>query len=233
MDACKVCEEYLMLRWTGWQQNRIRAQVKRNLPLVTRRVQSSSQVLRPTSYTIILLSKEYHELRRTAMWSGEAARKFNTFKELCPRLEDALRRMVYTGVGIEKELYGTQKRWVEARAEEVLSETDEGGMQTEHLSFTTGGVTIDGLRTRVLVPSPHHDTSSSAQAPESSLIITSGVTIDGLRTRGSSSSVPREEDVGSQPESMLSAQQPEHSAMITGGITIDGLRTRDSSAVSD
>ncbi|KAK1447850.1 pentatricopeptide repeat domain-containing protein [Colletotrichum melonis] len=237
MDACKVCEEYLMLRWTGWQQNRIRAQVKRNLPLVTRRVQSSSQVLRPTSYTIILLSKEYYELRRTAMWSGEAARKFNTFKELCPRLEDALRRMVYTGVGIEKELYGTQKRFVEARAEEVLSVVDEGGIlgsQTESLSFTMGGVTIDGLRTRMLlVPSLPQDPSSSAQAPEASLIITSGVTIDGLRTQGSSSSVPRVEDVGSQPESTLSAQQPEHSSMTTGGITIDGLRPRGSSAVSD
>ncbi|KAK1727463.1 hypothetical protein CaCOL14_008741 [Colletotrichum acutatum] len=239
MDACKVCEEYLMLRWTGWQQNRIRAQVKRNLPLVTRRVQSSSQVLRPTSYTIILLSKEYHELRRTAMWSGEAARRFNTFKELCPRLEDALRRMVYTGVGIEKELYGTQKRWVELRAEEVLSEMDEGGIlgsQTEPLSFTTGGVTIDGLRTRVssviTLPPRQGDPSSSAQAPGSSLMSTSGVTIDGLRTRGSSS-VPREEDIGSQPVKTSTTKQPEHSSMTTGGITIDGLRARGSSAVSD
>ncbi|KAJ0298657.1 hypothetical protein COL5a_006910 [Colletotrichum fioriniae] len=252
MDACKVCEEYLMLRWTGWQQNRIRAQVKRNLPLVTRRVQSSSQVLRPTSYTIILLSKEYHDLRRTAMWSGEAVRKFNTFKELCPRLADALRTMVYTGVGIEKELYGTQKRWQEVRPEEVLSEIGEPrreggilGSQTEPLSFTTGGVTIDGLRTRVSSSSVprEEDVGSqpertlSAEQPESLSFTTGGVTIDGLQTRGSSSSgqilLPREEDVISQPENTSLAQKPEHSSsssMTTGGVTINGLRTRGPSS---
>ncbi|KXH30713.1 pentatricopeptide repeat domain-containing protein [Colletotrichum salicis] len=249
LEACKMCEGYLMPRWTGWQQSRVRAQVTNNLPLETRRVHRSAQMLRPTSYTVILLSKEYHELRRAAMWSGGAARKLNIFHELCPRLVDAFNRMMYTGVGIEKELFGTQKSRMALsemgktppRGGILSSQTEDSSQLPEPLSFITGDITIDGLRTQASssmqtfppreegVDSPPESTSSAEQSEPLS-VTTGGVTISGLRTRllpSSRQTIPRPEEdiVDSQPETSSWAQQPEHSSsMTTGGVTIDGLR---------
>ncbi|KAK1998745.1 pentatricopeptide repeat domain-containing protein [Colletotrichum falcatum] len=106
LDACKLCERYLMPNWTGWQVNRINNGLKANIPLGKRRLGSAPQWLRPTSYTLIILAKEYADLKGMAAWSSGAVEKARVLQEECPALLSALRSLPYTGIGIERVVFG-------------------------------------------------------------------------------------------------------------------------------
>ncbi|OLN97628.1 Pentatricopeptide repeat-containing protein, chloroplastic [Colletotrichum chlorophyti] len=107
-EACELCEEHLMPNWTGWQFNRIQRNLKRNLPLEERRVGSAPSRLRPTSYTLTILIKEYRELKGMAPWSSSAAERTRIIKDRCPRVVDAFDSMSYSGVGIEREVFSSK-----------------------------------------------------------------------------------------------------------------------------
>jgi len=108
LDACRLCERYLMPNWTGWRINRIRKGLKGNLPLDNRRKGSAPQWLRPTSYTLIILAKEYSDLKGMMAWSSAAAEKARIVQEECPVVVDALKSLPYTANGIEKDVFGRE-----------------------------------------------------------------------------------------------------------------------------
>ncbi|EFQ33195.1 pentatricopeptide repeat domain-containing protein [Colletotrichum graminicola] len=106
LDACRLCERYLMPNWTGWRINRIRKGLKGNIPLGKRRKGSAPQWLRPTSYTLIVLAKEYSDLKGMIAWSSAAAEKARIVQEECPIVVNALKSLPYTGIGIEVDAFG-------------------------------------------------------------------------------------------------------------------------------
>ncbi|KAK2044493.1 pentatricopeptide repeat domain-containing protein [Colletotrichum somersetense] len=105
-DACKLCEQYLMPNWTGWQVIRIKKRLKANIPLEKRRIGRAPRWLRPTSYTLCVLAKEYGGLKATIAWSSAAAEKTRTLQEECPLVVHALRTLPYTGSEMEKYIFG-------------------------------------------------------------------------------------------------------------------------------
>ncbi|WYZ46403.1 hypothetical protein EsH8_IX_000628 [Colletotrichum jinshuiense] len=108
-DACELCEKYLMPNWTGWRNIRMKTKLKWNLPLEERRMGKAPRFLRPTSYTLAVLAKDYRDLRRMAPWSSAAAKRAAALKIRCPRVVYAFRNLVYSGVGIEKEIFDQQQ----------------------------------------------------------------------------------------------------------------------------
>ncbi|GKT45566.1 putative peptidase [Colletotrichum spaethianum] len=109
LEACKLCEQHLMPNWTGWQVNRIKGGLKMNIPLGERRIGRAPQWLRPTSYTLTVLAREYSDLEGMAPWSSAAAETARILQEQCPRVVKALRSLPYSGIGIEKEVFGRQQ----------------------------------------------------------------------------------------------------------------------------
>ncbi|KAK1985802.1 pentatricopeptide repeat domain-containing protein [Colletotrichum cereale] len=105
LDACKLCELHLMPNWTGWKSERLKKGLKTNIPLEKRRMGSAPQWLRPTSYTLVVLAKEYGDLKGMTAWSSAAAEKARILKEECPAVVNALRSLSYTGNGIEMEVF--------------------------------------------------------------------------------------------------------------------------------
>ncbi|GKT62102.1 CoxI translation protein CYA5 [Colletotrichum tofieldiae] len=109
LDACKLCELHLMPNWTGWQVNRVKRGLKANIPLEQRRMGNAPHWLRPTSYTLTILAKEYGDLVAMAPWSSTAAETARVLQEQCPRVVNALGSLPYSGIGIEREVFGRQK----------------------------------------------------------------------------------------------------------------------------
>ncbi|OHF01478.1 pentatricopeptide repeat domain-containing protein [Colletotrichum orchidophilum] len=189
MDACTICETWLMPSWTGWQQNRMRALVKTNLPLAERRMASVPSVLRPTSYTIIVLVKDYNNLQRMAPWSSAAAAQLSDFKAQCPSLAEAFRTLPYTGVGIEREVFGSQKKDAantektseSAQRSWPFSQTNDGNLA--HLEEDAAGSQTESSALSAQQPGPSSSTTTGGAAVDGE-----GEKI-GPRTRDSSSSV--------------------------------------------
>ncbi|TQN65843.1 Pentatricopeptide repeat-containing protein [Colletotrichum shisoi] len=105
LDACKLCEEYLMDNWTGWLLNRMKRRLKVNLPLSQRRQGRAPHQLRPTSYTLVVLAKGYSDLEGMVAWSSDAAWAMRTLRRDFPRLVHAIQTLSYTGLGIENEAF--------------------------------------------------------------------------------------------------------------------------------
>ncbi|KAK2065024.1 pentatricopeptide repeat domain-containing protein [Colletotrichum caudatum] len=105
-DACKLCEQYLMPNWTGWQVVRLKKRLKANIPLEKRRIGRAPRWLRPTSYTLCVLAKEYGDLKAMIAWSSAAAEKARILQEECPLVVHALRTLPYTGSDIERYVFG-------------------------------------------------------------------------------------------------------------------------------
>jgi pentatricopeptide repeat-containing protein PET309 len=99
-DSFRYCEEMLMPNWTGWSATRRR----RPLTLEQRRLGSAPRFVRPTSYTLAVLAKEYMSLQSSAPWSTNTASKLNYITENCPRCVHAIKTMVFSGSGVEAEL---------------------------------------------------------------------------------------------------------------------------------
>ncbi|KAL0933102.1 translation regulator [Colletotrichum truncatum] len=106
MEAAELCEKYLMPNFTGWQMTRRKRHLRKNLPLEKRRIGSAPQWLRPTSYTLVALAKEYMEMKSASPWSSAAAEKARTAKERFPLVVAAIDSIKYSGVGIESEVFG-------------------------------------------------------------------------------------------------------------------------------
>ncbi|KAJ0167315.1 Pentatricopeptide repeat-containing protein, chloroplastic [Colletotrichum tanaceti] len=106
LDAYKLCEKYLMDNWPGWLLNRTKHGLKVNLPLKDRRQGRAPHRLRPTSYTLVVLAKEYSNLEGMVAWSSDAAWAMRTLQKHCPQLVHAIQTLSYTGLGIENEAFG-------------------------------------------------------------------------------------------------------------------------------
>ena len=104
-EAFSICEDVLMPQWTGWKRVRMRENTKNQLPLEMRRLGSSPRYLRPISYTLMILAREYMELEQMTPWSHEAAKLFNTINENCARVVRAINTMVRTGTDDENRIF--------------------------------------------------------------------------------------------------------------------------------
>ncbi|KAK2066808.1 hypothetical protein P8C59_000592 [Phyllachora maydis] len=92
-EAFRVCEDKLMPQWTGWKTRRARQRVTTALPLAFRRLASVGSYLRPTSYTIMVLAREYIALQEMAPWSRDVARLLQDVRNQCPRVVGAMATM--------------------------------------------------------------------------------------------------------------------------------------------
>ncbi|TPX15088.1 uncharacterized protein E0L32_004918 [Thyridium curvatum] len=105
-EAFSVCNQRLMPGWAGWATIRARRKGKNLLPLELRRLGRNPRFLRPISYTLIILAREYGQLEQLTPLSAEASRLFKEINEECPLLVHAIRTMIRTGSTIEEELLG-------------------------------------------------------------------------------------------------------------------------------
>ncbi|KAK1771342.1 hypothetical protein QBC33DRAFT_615593 [Phialemonium atrogriseum] len=126
-EAFSICEDILMPQWTGWRRVRIRENVKNQLPLELRRLGNSPRYLRPISYTLLVLAREYMELEQMMPWSLEAANMFNTINENCARVVRAIKTMVRTGTREENQIFTDDPSYVE---ESEVEGTNDGAYNT-------------------------------------------------------------------------------------------------------
>ncbi|KAK6224704.1 CoxI translation protein CYA5 [Colletotrichum tabaci] len=139
LDACKLCEKYLMDNWTGWLLNRMKRRLKVNLPLSHRRQGRAPHRLRPTSYTLVVLAKGYSDLEGMVAWSSTAAWAMRTLQKHCPQLVHAIQTLSYTGLGIENEAFDRDRAVELAKKElEEPQETASADEQTDAPCVTEG-----------------------------------------------------------------------------------------------
>ena len=138
-DAFNACEEVLVARWTGWGVPRRRQRVKNQLPLDLRRIGSSREYLRPISYTLFVLAKEYMVIEQLAPWTPENSRIFAEINRRCPRTVGAVKALKLTGSEAEEAVFSQLVRdldnQTEATDEEAGSSpliSDEPSGENEH-----------------------------------------------------------------------------------------------------
>ncbi|KAK0715688.1 hypothetical protein B0H67DRAFT_581296 [Lasiosphaeris hirsuta] len=100
-EAFRACEEMLMPNWKGWAKVRAGTNIRKRLPLETRRLGSNPQIPRPISYTLLILSREYLELERKMLWSNEITRLVRTINDDCPLTVNAITTMVWDSLDTE------------------------------------------------------------------------------------------------------------------------------------
>lgn len=94
-EAFIVCEEQLMPHWFGWQRvRRAVPEAKTRLPLDMRRKGSSPRANRPSTHTLLTLTKAYMDLEQMAAWSPEADRLLAYIVDKCPGVMSAVKSLV-------------------------------------------------------------------------------------------------------------------------------------------
>ncbi|KAG8167966.1 hypothetical protein KVR01_003655 [Diaporthe batatas] len=102
-EAFIVCEEQLMPHWFGWQRvRRAVPDAMTRLPLDVRRRGSSPRINRPSTHTLLTLTKAYMDLEQMAAWSPEADRLMAYIVDKCPRVMAAVRSLVRTDDDTER-----------------------------------------------------------------------------------------------------------------------------------
>ncbi|KAL1874921.1 hypothetical protein VTK73DRAFT_10401 [Phialemonium thermophilum] len=121
-EAFTVCEEVLMPQWTGWLSKRAKQNVKNQLPLEVRRLGSSPHHIRPISYTLLVLAKEYLELEKRTPWSVESARLFARLNDKCARVVQAIKTMTRIETEWEQRIFDDQPPPAELEIRNIASQ---------------------------------------------------------------------------------------------------------------
>lgn len=135
-EAFIVCEEQLMPHWLGWQRvRRVVSDAKTMLPLDMRRTGSSPRANRPTTHTLLTLTKAYMDLEQMAAWSPEADRLLNYIVDKCPGVIASVKTLIRTGDETEKKhlLSEKQLRLEEEMRREQLQRERLGDLADEEV----------------------------------------------------------------------------------------------------
>lgn len=110
-EAFIVCEEQLMPQWFGWQRVRaVVAESNKRLPLDMRRKGASPRANRPSTHTLLTLTKAYMDLEQMAAWSPEADRLLAYIVDKCPGVMAAVKTLVRTGDETERRHFLSEKQ---------------------------------------------------------------------------------------------------------------------------
>ncbi|POS76163.1 cytochrome a-5 [Diaporthe helianthi] len=110
-EAFIVCEEQLMPHWFGWQRvRRAVPDAKTRLPLDMRRKGSSPRANRPSTHTLLTLTKAYMDLEQMAAWSPEADRLLAYIVDKCPGVMTAVRSLIRTDDETERKHLLSEKQ---------------------------------------------------------------------------------------------------------------------------
>lgn len=129
--AFSACEQVLMPQWQGWYRDRVKQNIKNQIPLHIRRLGTSRKHLRPTSHTLLALARAYIDLQQSSPWSRDAERRFRQISNDCPRVKKAIRTLKRSGAQLEADVLddvepaSSPQRGSGAR--DSLSEGEEGG----------------------------------------------------------------------------------------------------------
>ena len=110
---------------------------------------------------MVVLAKEYMDLEQMTLWSMDAAKVFNSINKDCTRVVQAIRAMVPSGFGVEKQLLARF-----ARLDQTLGRQSQDG-DTEDVFATTSvfhahaGPTPSEKETKAIPEGSHRENSSA------------------------------------------------------------------------